>query len=363
MIIGLYDEDLIRYGKTPFSLELMKLSAYFKGKNDLVKMTNSFLPDKYSEFYVAKDICDGAFLPNVYNYDNIHYLGRAFHPTQYKPLPMDIEQMPADNHLYDFMESRFGISEHDKKRFHQQSTAAHLRLSLDGTSVWDNWESQLRTNNNATSIMIHDYNIGKISGALDAVKTAYNYLIRQKKTIAWKYPLIVHHAEDILDWLKYPLYYQYCNWESAVFIEDAILQQIIDLLNTEHRKTAITYYITKEHFTEKDFIEKYLSKIYNQLIFCVINGQSFSLIYEDNFFINKEWEQVIAFMNYFSKNAARVLKPNNYSMVNICKTLAEIPLRTCKLGKQQAREMFLFVKDNCPELFDKFYRSEYNELC
>ena len=56
MNIGLYDADLMIYHSLPVNLELMKLSTYYKvNKRDIVSLTQSFSPDRYSKFIIRKD--------------------------------------------------------------------------------------------------------------------------------------------------------------------------------------------------------------------------------------------------------------------------------------------------------------------
>ena len=55
MIIGLYDADMSKYIHVPFNLELMKLSSYFKKKNNIVNIVTSYEPDKFKNLYYRKD--------------------------------------------------------------------------------------------------------------------------------------------------------------------------------------------------------------------------------------------------------------------------------------------------------------------
>ena len=70
-IIGLYDADAEKYIHTVFNLELMKLSAYFKKKRDIVTMVPSFCPEKYTTFYYRKDYNDNAFPKNLTKISNL----------------------------------------------------------------------------------------------------------------------------------------------------------------------------------------------------------------------------------------------------------------------------------------------------
>ena len=46
MSVGIMDADLAAYSLVPFNLEVMKLSAYYKKKGEIVILSPSFTPDK-----------------------------------------------------------------------------------------------------------------------------------------------------------------------------------------------------------------------------------------------------------------------------------------------------------------------------
>lgn len=92
MSVGLYDIDMTLYNNVPFNLELMKLSSYYKKKREIVVLSPSFEPYRFSKFIMRKDYDDGRFPANIKDYNNIEYGGYALSKQQYISLDEAIEK-------------------------------------------------------------------------------------------------------------------------------------------------------------------------------------------------------------------------------------------------------------------------------
>ena len=55
MSVGMHDMDMVTYTLVPFNLELMKLSAYYKKKREVVILSPSFTPERHQKFILRKD--------------------------------------------------------------------------------------------------------------------------------------------------------------------------------------------------------------------------------------------------------------------------------------------------------------------
>ena len=116
MSYGLFDADVQVYPYIPFfNLELMKLSAYYKNKKEIVILSPSFLPNHYQHFIFRQDF-PGENYPLI-KYKNIEYGGRAFNVSKYQPLPMEIEKMKPDTFLYDKIEKQYQTSKNKSAAF------------------------------------------------------------------------------------------------------------------------------------------------------------------------------------------------------------------------------------------------------
>jgi len=75
--IGLWDADFMTYKQPFFNLEIMKMAAYYKQQNELVKLTTVLEPERYTKFFVRKDYDDGIY-PKEFFLPNVVYGGKAF---------------------------------------------------------------------------------------------------------------------------------------------------------------------------------------------------------------------------------------------------------------------------------------------
>ena len=75
MSIGLYDMDIATYTLVPYNLEIMKLSAYYKKKREIVVLSPSFTPERHQKFFLRKDYDDGNFPLELNVTKNLEYGG------------------------------------------------------------------------------------------------------------------------------------------------------------------------------------------------------------------------------------------------------------------------------------------------
>ena len=133
MSVGIMDADMATYTLVPFNLEVMKLSAYYKKKGEIVVLSPSFTPDRNTKFIYRKDYNDGEFPAGLTRAPNVEYGGLAFSNNIYKPLPAEIERVQPDTHIYEKAESMImsapGRGREKKKIFQNM-------LVLDDTTVF-----------------------------------------------------------------------------------------------------------------------------------------------------------------------------------------------------------------------------------
>lgn len=126
------------------SLECMKLSAYYKRHNQLVIFSPFFVPDRHQKFIYRKDYEDGDYPFNLINIPNVEYGGLAFSNNKYIPLPPDIEKMKPDASLYNKMAEHFKLNKTQQTIWQNMMTAEHMRLSLDGKTIWPEYGRQFQ---------------------------------------------------------------------------------------------------------------------------------------------------------------------------------------------------------------------------
>lgn len=101
MNIGIIDADLLDKGTRHPNLALMKISAYYKEKNNNVKLLESYdeIPE-YDKVFISK-VFEFTMTPDLNVYDNIEIGGTGFFGVNAKDLPYEIEHHYPDYNLYD----------------------------------------------------------------------------------------------------------------------------------------------------------------------------------------------------------------------------------------------------------------------
>jgi hypothetical protein len=205
MSVGMYDMDMATYTLVPLNLELMKLSAYYKKKGEMVILSPHFTPERHQKFFLRKDYDDGNFPMGIQNIANLEYGGYAFTNGIYVPLDPKIETMHPDTSLYENMEKYANVSNRsEKKKFFQNSLEAeHCRISLDGKTIWEDYPKHFKYLKVARNLMIHDYDLGKIENSFEEVKR----LLARARTDGWatrigmKFPVNCKNGQELLNWM------------------------------------------------------------------------------------------------------------------------------------------------------------------
>lgn len=203
-IIGMYDCDMALYTHVPFNLDLMKLSTYYKRKRDIVSLTSTVDLSKYSKIIYRKDYYDGTFDSEILKNERIEYGGMAFTHNEYKPLPLEIEKLKPDRYIYESMRKKFCINKHTEQLFNQMIRAQHLRLSLDGKTIWKDYASQLDPDASKITYIFHDYNLANIDGAADVIKEILaSAATNRDKYIGIKFPIKPNNFNQLIEWTQF----------------------------------------------------------------------------------------------------------------------------------------------------------------
>lgn len=96
----------------------------------------------------------------------------------------------------------------------------------------------------------------------------------------------------------------------------------------------------------------------------------FTLKYEENFFFDSRWERVLDLFNFYH-NSMRYLNQSIYfkkiandTLFDFAKSSYDELPRWSKneISKQEMRELFAFVREKNPALFEDFYEFNINRL-
>ena len=132
---------------------------------------------------------------------------------------------------------------------------------------------------------------------------------------------------------------------------------------TQHTSSAIqSFYNISRNVDYNHFITQDIVDVYKQVCFLRTNGVFFSLIYDEDFFLDRRWEDVIRLINGFW-NAPKSLaiksreRIKGYdSMYNFIKySTTHYSTSTKSFTTEKLREIFQFVRQENYELFRLFY--------
>lgn len=366
MIVGLYDQDMGIYHQFPFNLELMKWATYYKRQRHIVKLTSDFAPHRYSQFIYQKDINDGIFEPNLNSYPNLTYGGLAFTNNIYRPLSLDFEACQPDPYIYQCMNINFHKTLTDKQFFMQLLKAQHMRISLDGRTVWSKADRQLNLAENHTVLYLHDFDISKIEGGREYINEITKLINSYKREclIGTKFPLRFYNELDLLEWLQKNLQNNLMTIQFNGLLSDEILAELIQVREKTAYERRIEYVITYGCSTEDDFFLNRLPQIYKQVIFLRSQKQKISLKYEPEFFSSRIGANTVrlldAFCNSKFYNELDLKYDSLYSFASKMKETYEN--RTIRIVQSDAREVFQFIREKNYELFKQFYELHKVEL-
>ena len=301
MSVGLFDGDMTKYHQVPFNLELMKLSSFYKKKGEIVQLSPHFFPERYGKFFYRQDYYDGTYPEKMEIYKNLVYGGYAFSGNKYIPMEEEIEEQRPDTYIYERMRNVFVKNKMLQSSFNVMMRAEHLRLSLDGKSIWNKFQNQIDIAPATSTIILHDHNLSDIDGALDTIE---NLSLCKKKEIyiGAKFPIELNSSKDLLAWGNFKNSSQYYCLQYNGIIDDSALVELVNLPNGTKNLKRLECIVTASSSSENDFIDTGLQRIFKQVIFLRRHRLKISLRYEDDFFTDKRWETLLDFFNTFASS-------------------------------------------------------------
>ena len=375
MSLGIYDADMSTYTLVPFNLEVMKLSAYYKKKGEIVVLSPQFTPEKNTKFIFRKDYDDGNY-PLRLTAPNVEYGGLAFSNNVYQPLPPEIECMRPDTSIYTKAEPLImgmpGRAREKKKIFQNMMEAEHCRLSLDGKTIWPDYPKQFKYLPAARNLMIHDYNLGAVEGAFEEVQK----ILARARTDGWatrvgmKFPVQISDGQALLNWSSLNSNSTFYSLRYDGVIEDEYFNKWVSTCRDRAVYTQMEYHVTASRYDPNWFVEELLPKIFRQVIISRSYRVFFTLIYDDDFFPDRRWEAVLELFNHYHNSFAGKPQSAYFNMINE-DTLFDFASR-CKKQPDyyyasaftidEIREIFAFVRENHPSLFKDFYECNAQKL-
>ena len=371
------DADISKYILVPFNLEAMKLSAYYKKRSEIVVLSPSFTPERNTKFFYRKDYNDNDFPTNLTKAKNVEYGGLAFSNNIYQPLPLEIEKMRPDTELYSKMEDVIlrapGREREKKKIFQNMMTAEHCRLSLDGKTIWSDYPNQFKFIGNARNLMLHDYDLGSVEGGYEEV---VKILSRARKDgwatkVGMKFPVQISDGQSLLNWSSLNSNTTFYSLKYNGVIDDEPFNEWVGTCRQRAVYNQMEYHVTPSWYEPNDFIENLLPKIFRQVIISRSYRVFFSLKYDEGFFPDRRWEDVIRLFNCYHNSyageieAKYLVKIPNDTLFDFASNTSDTPYSYYgeeAFTKSQIREIFAFVRQHHYPLFKDFYECTAQKL-
>lgn len=301
MSIGLYDADFVLYKNTIFSLELMKLAAYYKRRNEIVILAPTFTPEKYTKFYYQKNYFDRRFI-NDLNLDNVEYGGLAFTNNVYVPMDIEIEKQVADTFIYNkYMKTYVDTRKISETFFKQLINAAHLRLSLDGKTIWKDYKKQLPVFQSVGNIVLHDYNLGEIKGAPEEISNLLNSIPHniKKPKVGAKFPIIISNNDELIKWGKIPMMNGLFTLEYSGLPSVAALKEYIKNMMIKGNLNQFSINLCSNKDYPQDKLIQLMPEIFDIILFLRRLKSKIPLKYSKEFFKDERWGLVIQLFEIF----------------------------------------------------------------
>lgn len=291
MAIGIVDADFNLYAPIQPNLECAKICTYWRRHNEFIKLIDEIDLIHYSKNYYRKDYDNGDF-PSEIGDSRVEFGGRAFSPLSYKALPQDIEETIPSFLPYGRYEEIWSDSFQLNALFHKLLSAQHARLSLDGHSIWDNFEKAVdKKIPSSKPLILHDYDLNSIEGAPQFVLD----WCKGKRYIGTKFPIQADEPAQILRWTAIKPSPQIFNFQYNGVLEDVALYEIsgLNLALLEN----LLYNVGSKWKTSQDFVVNGLPQIFAQAAFLHNRGIQISLIDRDDFLVLPELKNLLSLLN------------------------------------------------------------------
>lgn len=360
-VIGILDYDFLTYQPLLPNLECAKICSYYKQNHDIAVLASNMEPARYTKFFVRKDYDDGNYPKELFE-DNVTYGGRAFNKDKYKPLPLDIEECAPDMLAYLKFSNLYDRTRELKMLFTKLIRGEHLRLSLDGSTIWDKYDKNLVLTQNTDSIFLHDYDLAKINGSFDIIKNmSLRYTVKGNKErlrrIGMKFPVIINSSDELSKWSTLaPSFHVFFLQYNGLMDNEALY----DLCNNNKMVAKQLYYnIGLAQYSEDYFLENILPKFYKQVLFLRSNNIKILLKYEDKFNVSQRLKNLIELFNAYLSRAIFDYGLNyRQNLYYFCSHKGYNKFR--KMNKyiyplEDARDCFAYVREKNYEVFKMFY--------
>jgi hypothetical protein len=324
----------------------------------------------YSNYIVRQDYPSRR--PYSTTYTNITYGGRAFDGELYKPLPLDIELSKPDTDIYNKLENKIISTQETQYAFNTMRRAEHVRLSLDGKTIWNDFDKQLRHDSDVYGIIFHDYNLNNIEGARTLIKDNLTDWISNSlgRRVGMKYPVIVNNKTDLISWLELQPMGTYFSLTHQGLIDESYIPEMTEVMQTSAAYQQLSVDLTN-CYTNEELINGGIQRIFRNIINLRSYHIVFPLIYNENCLISDDWKKVMRLIYLYNRHLVLSKSSHFFQYTEPYETLYSYCYHMIKqpdvkkdsiFTKESIQSIFQFVRENDYELFKDFYEYRGGEV-
>jgi len=195
---------------------------------------------------------------------NVEYGGLAFSNNKYKPLPTEIERLKPDTSLYGKMNNYFKANKTQEKIWQNMVTSEHMRLSLDGKTIWPDYGRQFKNLKQARNLMIHDFDLNTVKDSYEEVKR----ILKRARVDGWgtrlgmKFPIQISDGQTLLNWSSFLSNSTFYSIRYDGVIDDDAFNEWVGVCRERAIFSSIEYHVTLSSYDENHFIKDLLPKIF-----------------------------------------------------------------------------------------------------
>lgn len=363
--VAVYDYDFFNYEHVIPNLECAKLVTYYRKKGEIALLTPKLEPSMYTRFITRKDYDDGYYPKQIFS-DNCSYGGRAFTPDGYISLGEAIEKTVPNMEIYEKYIEFFGKTVSDQKQLKRILHCAHLRLAPDSQNIMEDKYLIKNLGDKSTGIILHDYNISAIKGAVDIIKKLQvekRYIGNPNNVkllpVGNKFPINIYSPEELNKWLDITVIPNLFLIEYFGIMSNESIYKLV--MGNQRMARQLYYNVTYGCSSEQEFLVHWLPKIFVQALFLRRNNIKILLKYTEGFFKTKELENLLKLLNmWLNVKWQEGFMPLKQTLYNYCKRSSmkinkDWAFVNMSVTIQEMREIFQYIRENNYELFKMFY--------
>lgn len=345
MAIGIVDYDFFHNAPSIPNLECGKLIAYWRSHNEYTTLLRDINLERYRQVYFRQDFSN-VHLPSELSNKKVLYGGRFFSPAAYQPLPLEIEETPPIFENYESYSGMFAAGIGEQQTFSKILRAIHLRLSLDGKTVWPQFEKQISKKDNRRAIYVfHDYDLGQIDGAREVIAQ----LVEKEWGAGMKFPVCLSDEKELFEWGKIPLSNGLANFHFNGVLSDEGIAELV--CAPPSFLTSLSYVIVPSWFGENQFLEEVFPEIYNQVLFLRSQRQKILLKIEPDFGLGPLFQMI-----------GRWIRASFSCTLFEYITFLKGKKKISAAELNALRENFQYIRENNYALFSLFYSARSASL-